>query len=111
MINQADINAKVNLVTKIANKLRGPYTSEQYGSVIIPMSILRRFDCVLEGQNSKIKLILEKFKSLNVDEKLIEQAVQKECGIPFYNKKCVTFEDLIGDSDNINANFMEFLTS
>ncbi|HNR03288.1 MAG TPA: class I SAM-dependent DNA methyltransferase [Bacillota bacterium] len=111
MINQADINAKVNLVTKIANKLRGPYTSEQYGSVIIPMSILRRFDCVLEGQNSKIKLILEKFKSLNVDEKLIEQAVQKECGIPFYNKKCVTFEDLISDSDNINANFMEFLTS
>lgn len=111
MINQGDINAKVNLVTKIANKLRGPYTSEQYGSVIIPMSILRRFDCVLEGQNSKIKLILEKFKVLNVDEKLIEQAVQKECGIPFYNKKCVTFEDLIGDSDNINTNFMEFLTS
>ena len=111
MINQADINAKVNLVTKIANKLRGPYTSEQYGSVIIPMSILRRFDCVLEGQNNKIRLILEKFKALNVDEKLIEQAVQKECGIPFYNKKCVAFEDLIGDSDNINANFMEFLTS
>lgn len=111
MINQSDINAKVNLVTKIANKLRGPYTSEKYGNVIIPMSILRRFDCVLEGQNSKIKVILEKFTNLNVDEKLIEQAVLKECGVPFYNKKCVTFEALIGDSDNINSNFMEFLTS
>lgn len=111
MINQVDINAKVNLVTKIANKLRGPYTSEKYGNVIIPMSILRRFDCVLEGQNEKIRAIHEKFKNLKVDEKLIEQAVLKECGVPFYNKKCVTFEVLIGDSDNINANFIEFLTS
>lgn len=111
MINQADINAKVNLVTKIANKLRGPYTSEKYGNVIIPMSILRRFDCVLESKNKNIKNILKKFKKLDVDEKLIEQAVLKECGVPFYNKKCVSFEDLIGDSDNINANFMEFITA
>jgi len=77
MINQADINAKVNLVTKIANKLRGPYTSEKYGNVIIPMSILRRFDCVLESKNKKIKNILKKFEKLDVDEKLIEQAVRK----------------------------------
>ncbi|MDD3268554.1 MAG: class I SAM-dependent DNA methyltransferase [Syntrophomonadaceae bacterium] len=111
MINQADINAKVNLVTKIANKLRGPYTSEKYGNVIIPMSILRRFDCVLESKNQKIKKILKKFEKLQVDGKLIEQAVLKECGVPFYNKKCVSFEALIGDSDNINANFIEFITS
>lgn len=111
MINEADINTKVNLVTKIANKLRGPYTSEKYGNVIIPMSILRRFDCVLESKNKKIKNILKKFEKLDVDEKLIEQAVLKECGVPFYNKKCVSFEDLIGDSDNINANFMEFITA
>ncbi|MFA7147452.1 MAG: class I SAM-dependent DNA methyltransferase [Syntrophomonadaceae bacterium] len=111
MINQADINAKVNLVTKIANKLRGPYTSEKYGNVIIPMSILRRFDCVLESKNKKIKNILKKFEKLDVDEKLIEQAVLKECGVPFYNKKGVSFEALIGDSDNINANFMEFISA
>jgi len=111
MMNQADINAKVNLVTKIANKLRGPYTSEKYGNVIIPMAILRRFDCVLEDKNEKIRVILDKFSKLKVDEKRVEQAVQKECGVPFYNKKCVTFEALVGDSDNINTNFMEFITA
>lgn len=110
-INQADINLKVGLVTKIANKLRGPYTSEKYGNVIIPMAILRRFDCVLESHNERISGILKKFEKLSVDEKMIEQAVQKECGIPFYNKKGVSFEDLIGDSDNIDANFLEFITS
>ena len=111
MMNQVDINAKVNLVTKIANKLRGPYTSEKYGNVIIPMAILRRFDCVLADKNEKIRQILDKFNKLNVDEKLVEQAVQKECGVPFYNKKCVTFEALVGDSDNINTNFLEFITA
>jgi type I restriction enzyme M protein len=111
MMNQVDINAKVNLVTKIANKLRGPYTSEKYGNVIIPMAILRRFDCVLADKNEKIRLILDKFNKLKVDEKLVEQAIQKECGIPFYNKKCVTFEALVGDSDNINTNFLEFITA
>ena len=111
MMNQVDINAKVNLVTKIANKLRGPYTSEKYGNVIIPIAILRRFDCVLADKNEKIRLILDKFNKLKVDEKLVEQAVQKECGVPFYNKKCVTFEALVGDSDNINTNFLEFITA
>lgn len=109
--NQVDINAKVNLVTKIANKLRGPYTPEKYGNVIIPMAIIRRFDCVLDNKNTEIKAILEKLKNLPIDEKQIEQAVLKECGIPFYNKKCVTFEAIVGDSDNINSNFMEFITS
>lgn len=111
MINQVDMNAKVNLVTKIANKLRGPYTPEKYGNVIIPMAILRRFDCVLESKNEKIKTILARFESLKVDEKIIEQAVLTECGVPFYNKKCVTLEALVGDSDNINANFLEFITA
>lgn len=109
--NQIDINAKVNLVTKIANKLRGPYTPEKYGNVIIPMAILRRFDCVLDSKNAKIKAILAKLQNLSLDEKQIEQAVLKECGVPFYNKKCVTFEAIVGDSDNINSNFMEFITS
>ena len=38
-----------------------------------------------------------------------EQAVNKACGVAFYNAKCVTFEDLVGDSDNLGANFLEFI--
>ena len=48
----ADVTSKVNLVKSIANKTRGPYTPEKYGSVIIPMAIIRRFDCILAGKNA-----------------------------------------------------------
>ena len=54
----ADVTAKVNLVKSIANKTRGPYTPEKYGNVIIPMSIIRRFDCILADKNNEIEKIL-----------------------------------------------------
>lgn len=108
-MNHTDIQAKVKLVTDIANKLRGPYTPEQYGSVIIPMALLRRFDCVLADKNAKIKPILAKMERLKTDDEGKEKAVMNACGVPFYNAKCVTFEDLVGDSDNLGANFLEFI--
>ena len=58
----ADVTSKVNLVKSIANKTRGPYTPEKYGSVIIPMSIIRRFDCILADKNQDIAKILEAAK-------------------------------------------------
>jgi len=111
MYNHSDIINKVNLVTKIANKLRGPYTSEKYGNVIIPMAIIRRFDCILEDKNKEIKKIINKLEPLKLDETSIEKAVNKELGVPFYNKKCITLEMLIGDSDNISENFKEFISA
>jgi len=107
-----DVNTKVNLVKSIANKTRGPYTPERYGNVIIPMAIIRRFDCILADKNDKICALLEKFKSnKQVTDLQIEQAIQKQFGVPFFNKKCVTLEQLVGDSDNLNANFLEFISS
>jgi type I restriction enzyme M protein len=73
------------------------------------MAIIRRFDCVLAEKNAQILKILEKLSALNIDEHQIEQAINKQCGVPFYNKKCVTLETLVGDSDNISSNFMEFI--
>ena len=105
----SDINAKVNLVKNIANKMRGPYTPDKYGSVIIPMAIIRRFDCVLAEKNEEISQLLEKLLKLKMDEREIEKAVKQQCGIPFYNKKCITLEKLVGDSDNINSNCLEFI--
>ena len=106
----ADITSKVNLVKNIANKMRGPYTPEKYGNVIIPMAIIRRFDCVLADKNEQIAKLLKLLsKNKLVTDMQMEKAVQKQFGVPFYNKKCITLEQLIGDSDNINANFMEFI--
>ncbi len=111
-IMTADITTKVNLVKNIANKTRGPYTPEKYGNVIIPMAIIRRFDCILQQQNEGIAKLLELFsKNKAVTDVQIEQAILKQFGVPFYNKKCVTLEQLVGDSDNIDANFLEFIKS
>ena len=108
----ANTNEKVNLVKSIANKTRGPYTPEKYGNVIIPMAIIRRFDCILAKKNKEIAQIVEatsKFKGMT--PKTVEEMVRLKCGVPFYNAKCVTLEDLVGDSDNLDANFLEFISA
>ena len=106
----ANTNEKVNLVKSIANKTRGPYTPEKYGNVIIPMAIIRRFDCILAKKNKEIAQIVEatsKIKGMTPEK--VEEMVKLRCGVPFYNAKCVTLEDLVGDSDNLDANFLEFI--
>lgn len=106
----ADVNSKVNLVKSIANKTRGPYTPEKYGNVIIPMAIIRRFDCILADKNAAIEKVLEtasRLKGMTPDK--LEEMVKRQCNVPFYNEKCVSLEQLVGDSDNLNSNFLEFI--
>ena len=106
----ADVNSKVNLVKSIANKTRGPYTPEKYGNVIIPMAIIRRFDCILAEKNAAIEKILETASKLKgVTPAQLEEMVKRQCNVPFYNAKCVSLEQLVGDSDNLNSNFLEFI--
>ena len=108
----ADVNSKVNLVKSIANKTRGPYTPEKYGSVIIPMAIIRRFDCILADKNAAIEKTLQassKVKGMTPDKQ--EEMVKRSCGVPFFNAKCVSLEQLVGDSDNLNSNFLEFIAA
>ena len=108
----ADVTAKVNLVKSIANKTRGPYTPEKYGNVIIPMSIIRRFDCILADKNNEIEKILQaasKIKGMTPEK--MEELVKRQCNVPFFNAKCVSLEQLIGDSDNHKTNFLEFIKS
>lgn len=106
--NKPQLDDKIKHILKsIANKLRGLYVSEKYGNVIIPFSILRRFDCMLEDKNEEIKKALEIYK--NLDPNRQEVAIMKKCEVPFFNKKCITFRDLLGDADNIAVNFKEYL--
>ena len=106
----ADVNSKVNLVKSIANKTRGPYTPEKYGNVIIPMAIIRRFDCILADKNAAIEKILTTASKLKgITPEKLEEMVKRQCNVPFYNAKCVSLEQLVGDSDNLNSNFLEFI--
>ena len=80
--------------------------------MIIPMAIIRRFDCILAKKNKEISVVVEACKKIkDMTPEKVEEMVKLKCGVPFFNAKCVTLEDLVGDSDNINANFLEFIAA
>ena len=56
-----DVSAEVNFIWSIANKLRGPYQSDKYKDVIIPMVIIRRFECALAKTKAAV---VEQFKKM-----------------------------------------------
>ncbi|XOQ43610.1 MAG: Type I restriction-modification system, DNA methylase subunit [Clostridium sp.] len=104
MINFQD---KVNFIWSIAELLRGPYKKEQYGDVILPMAVLRRFDCVLAATK---KEVLEKYETLkksglqNMDPVLNRISKQG-----FNNTSKYDFEKLLADPDNIANNLRNYI--
>ena len=98
-----DVSKEVALVWSIANTLRGAYTSDKYKDVIIPMVIIRRFECALAGTK---QAVLKKFKA---NPKEPAARLEKESGYPFYNTSEFTLARLLNDSDNIAENFVSYI--
>lgn len=88
-----DVTAEANFIWSIANKLRGSYMPDKYGDVIIPMVIIRRFECTLEETKTKV---VEQFKL---------------SGYQFYNTSEFDLRELCNDSDNIKKNFEAYIDS
>ena len=91
---------KVNFIWKIAELLRGPYKADKYGDIILPMAVLRRFDCLLEDTKEKV---VEKAKTTD-----IEMILNSITGQGFSNKSNFQFKNLLDDPDNIKANFVSY---
>lgn len=96
-----NFNDKINFIWKIAELLRGPYKPEKYGDVILPMSVLRRFDCLLADTK---EAVLE-MAANDVPPAILENI----SGHRFYNKSKFDFEKLLDDPDNIKANFESYI--
>jgi hypothetical protein len=58
-----NINEKANLIWAIADKLTGPYKPHEYGEVILPLTVIRRFDCILQATK---EAVVQKNKELNI---------------------------------------------
>lgn len=101
--NPIDITQEANFIWSIANKLRGSYMPDHYGDVIIPMTILRRFECALED---KKKLVTDTFKA---DSTLPYKKLCKISGYQFYNTSEYTLAELCNDSKRIAANFKNYI--
>ena len=99
------INEKAALIWAIADKLTGVYKPHEYGEVILPLTVIRRFDCILADTK---KAVLEKYdevKTLPMRDVLL----RKVSGYEFYNTSKYTFEKLLDDPDNIEENFHDYL--
>lgn len=96
-----NFNEQVSFIWKIAELLRGPYRPEKYGDVILPLAVLRRFDCLLENTKEDV---LEKAKTTD-----IEIILNKTAGYSFSNKSLFDFEKLTDDPDNIRANLETYI--
>lgn len=101
--NPVDVTSEANFIWSIANKLRGSYMPDKYGDVIIPMTIVRRFECALE--QTKNQIVVEFAKNSGTPEKQLK----KISGFQFYNTSRFTLKALCNDPDNISENFKAYL--
>ena len=92
----ANINEKANLIWAIADKLTGPYKPHEYGEVILPLTVIRRFDCILEKTK---EAVVQKNRELNIEVK--DPLLRKVSGYSFYNTSPFAFKKLLDDPDNI----------
>lgn len=102
----ANIAEKAAMIWNVADMLRGPFKPHEYGLVILPMTVVKRFhDCLLPTHQAVLDTY-EKVKKLQV----IDGFLQKASGYQFYNTSCFTFETLLADPDNIESNFRDYLS-
>jgi type I restriction enzyme M protein len=98
---------KADLIWRVADLLRGDYKQSDYGKVILPMTVLRRLDCVLEPTKQKVLNYLPKVESLKESAKDI--ALNKIAGFNFHNRSQFNFEKLIADPNNVSVNLRNYI--
>jgi type I restriction enzyme M protein len=104
MIN---ISEYANFIWSVADTLRGDYKPADYGKVILPLTVLRRLDCVLS--ESKEKVVAQYFKLGLKNLQEAEMVLNKIAGYKFHNHSQYTFEKLVADSSHIAANLRNYI--
>ena len=99
-----------DLIWNIANLLRGPYRPPSYRRVMIPLTVLRRLDCVLEESKDKVVAMFKKLKAeKKYDTETIESIINKKFNLTFHNTSEFTFAKLLDDPDKLATNLSNFI--
>ncbi|MGW6655598.1 type I restriction-modification system subunit M [Rhodococcus sp. NPDC055024] len=93
-----------NFVWGIADQLRGVYKPHQYGGVILPFTVLRRLDCILEPTRSEVRALATRYADGALDIQ-----VKRKTGLAFYNTSPFDFEHLLEDPEGLRANLMDYI--
>ena len=100
-----NIAEKATVIWNVADMLRGPFKPHEYGLVILPMTVVKRFhDCLLPTHDAVLNQY-EKVKNFDVKDGFLTKA----SGYQFYNTSKFTFDSLLADPENIESNFRDYL--
>ena len=103
----SNFSERVSFIWSVADLLRGPYKPAQYGKVILPLTVLRRLDCVLEPTKQKV---LEKAAALKASGiKDVEPILNRAAGQKFHNTSKLDFKKLKGDPDKVATNLAFYI--
>lgn len=102
-----NVKENANFIWEIADLLRGDYKQSDYGKVILPLTVLRRLDCVLEPAKQKVLDYLPKIANMNIQN--TDPVLNNIAGFNFHNKSKFDFEKLKADPNNIAANLNNYI--
>lgn len=105
--SQINTSATSTLIWSVADLLRGNFKQSEYGRAILPFTILRRLDCVLEL--SKPDVLQEYEAKRKMPPAALDRFLAKASGFQFYNISSFTFSTLLGDSANLRANLTNYI--
>lgn len=94
-----------SFVWSIADQLRGVYRPNQYGGVILPFTILRRLDCLMEPHRDEMRTQAEKYEGVGLTAR-----VKRTTGMPFHNTSPFDFAELLKDPEGLAANLIDYTT-
>lgn len=104
-----NIREKANLIWEIATHLYGEYKPHEYGRVILPMTVIKRFDDSLKETKQAVLEMVKKLDERKVEGSAREAILKSVSKYDFYNISKFDFESLLADSENISANFTAYL--
>lgn len=93
-----------NFVWSIADQLRGPYKPHQYGDIVLPFTILRRLDCILEPTRDDVRALAMKYEGGKLDAQ-----VRRKTGLHFYNTSEFDFKRLVEDPEGLRSNILDYI--
>ena len=97
------------LIWQIADLLRGPYRPPQYERVMLPMTVLRRFDCVLASSKAKVLAEHARREGGRLEGEALDRRLNNAADQRFHNHSALDFEKLKGDPDNIDTHLVSYI--
>lgn len=95
-----------SFIWSVADLLRGDYKQSEYGKVILPFTVLRRLDCVLEATKADVLAEIDAKQSLGIN---LEPFLLRKSGASFYNSSPIDMKKLMGDQDHIKENLYSYI--